>query len=444
MTNWDPRALEVMDCLERAGHQAVLVGGCVRDSLLHLSPHDYDVATSALPEEIEAACAGLRCVKTGEKHGTITVLSGGLPVEVTTFRREGTYSDHRHPDQVEFTSDLAQDLARRDFTINAMAWGRDELVDFFSGKEDLERRLVRCVGSPDRRFEEDALRLLRGLRLCAQLEFSIHPETAAAIRRHVGQLSHVSWERISAEFLRLLCAPGAGRVLLEFPEVVAQVIPELAPCIGFEQHNVHHCYDVYTHSVKALEQVPPKPALRLAALLHDVGKPQSFFMDDKGVGHFYGHAKVSADLADQALRRLRLDNATREKAVALVDRHHLPVESTRKWTGRWLTRLGEEPFFELMALKRGDALACAPGAEGEGNILARAEEEARELLRSRPCLTLRDLAVNGRDAMVAGLSGPAVGRALEELLEQTAEGKIPNEREILLERLRRMGASLEE
>lgn len=442
MTDWDPRALAVIDYLEQAGHRAVLVGGCVRDSLLHLEPHDYDVATSALPEEIETACAGLRCVKTGEKHGTVTVLSNGLPVEVTTFRREGAYSDHRHPDRVEFTADLAQDLARRDFTINAMAWGRDGRVDPFDGQGDLERRLVRCVGNPDRRLEEDALRLVRGLRLCAQLEFSIHPDTAAAIRRHTGQLAHVSWERISAEFVRLICAPGAGRVLLEFPEAVAQVLPELALSIGFDQRNVHHCYDVYTHSVKALERVPPEPALRLAALLHDVGKPQSFSLDDQGVGHFYGHAKVSAALADQALRRLRVDNATREKAVALVDRHHLPVEPTQKWAGRWLARLGEEPLFDLLALKRGDALACAPGAEGEADILTRAEEEARELLRSRPCLTLRDLAVDGRDAMAAGLSGPDIGRVLGELLEQTAEGKIPNERETLLARLHKLGASL--
>ncbi|MGE4276619.1 MAG: CCA tRNA nucleotidyltransferase [Lawsonibacter sp.] len=439
--DWDSRALAVIDCLERAGHRAVLVGGCVRDRLLRIEPHDYDAATSALPEEIEVACAGLRCVKTGVKHGTITVLSGGLPVEVTTFRREGTYSDHRHPDRVEFTTDLAQDLSRRDFTINAMAWGRDGLVDLFGGREDLKRRLVRCVGLPSRRFEEDALRLLRGLRLCAQLGFSTHPDTAAAIRRYAGQLSHVSWERISAEWIRLLCSPGAGRVLLEFPEVVAQILPELAPSISFDQRNPHHCYDVYTHSVKALEGVPPKAGLRLAALLHDVGKPQSFSVDDRGVGHFYGHAKVSAALADQALRRLRLDNATREKAVALVARHHLPVEPTQRWAGRWLARLGEEQFFDLLALKRGDVHACAPQEE-ETDVLDRAEKEARELLGRRPCLTLRDLAVNGRDAMEAGLSGQAVGRALRELLEQAAEGCVPNEREALLARLRQMGEAL--
>ena len=215
--NWDPRALAVLERLTRSGHRAVLVGGCVRDSLLSIPLHDYDAATSARPSEILAACADLRCVETGIKHGTVTVISDGLSVEVTTFRRETAYSDHRHPDGVEFTDDLAEDLSRRDFTINAMAWEPGGLVDLHGGQEDLEQKIVRCVGDSDRRFEEDALRLLRGLRLAAQLEFTIHPDTAAAIHRHADDLRHVAWERISAEFLRLICSPGAKQVLLDFP-----------------------------------------------------------------------------------------------------------------------------------------------------------------------------------------------------------------------------------
>ena len=440
MVHWDPRALEVLWRLEAAGYRAVLVGGCVRDSLLDIPPHDYDAATSALPQETEIACAGLRCVETGLKHGTVTVLSGGLPVEVTTFRREGAYSDHRHPDRVEFTSDLTEDLARRDFTINAMAWENGGLVDLFGGQADLRNRIVRCVGDPDRRFEEDALRLLRGLRLAAQLNFTLHPDTAAAIRRHAPQLVHVAWERISAEFVRLLCSPGAGQVLLDFPEVITQILPELAPAVGFDQKNPHHIYDVYTHSVKAMEQVPPRPALRLAALLHDVGKPAVFSLDQQGVGHFYGHPKVSAALADRALERLRLDRATRERAVTLVSRHDLPVEPTETWAGRWLSRLGEDIFFDLLELKRGDALACAPRESGGLEALERTEQAARALLSRRPCLTLRDLAVNGRDALAAGLSGPAVGRALNRLLEQVAEGALPNDRALLLEKLNTFSA----
>ena len=429
--NWDTRALAVLERLERAGHRAVLVGGCVRDSLLSIPLHDYDAATSATPQEILVACAGLRCVETGIQHGTVTVLSDGLGVEVTTFRREGAYSDHRRPDRVEFTGDLTEDLARRDFTINAMAWEPSGLADPFGGQMDLKNRLVRCVGDPDRRFGEDALRLLRGLRLAAQLDFAIHPDTAAAIRRHGPELAHVAWERISAEFVRLLCSPGAERVLLDFPDVVTHILPELGPAVAFDQKNPHHIYDVYTHSVKALAAVPPVPVLRLAALLHDVGKPATFSVDETGTGHFYGHPKESVRLASAALERLRLDRATRERTLTLIERHDLPVECSEKWAGRWLARLGEEPFFQLLSLKRGDALACAP-REGGVSHLDQAEALARKLLEGAPCLTLRDLAVNGRDALAAGLSGPAIGRALNELLVQVAEGDLPNEREVLL------------
>ena len=438
MTQFDPRALQVLTRLRRAGHRAVLVGGCVRDGLLGLVPHDYDAATSALPGEICSACSDLRCVETGIAHGTVTVLCDGLPVEVTTFRRESTYSDHRHPDQVAFTSSLEEDLKRRDFTINAMAWDTEGLIDLFGGREDLRRRQVRCVGSPELRFREDALRLLRGLRLAAQLDFSLHPDTAAATRRTLPQLTHVAWERISAEFVRLLCSPASGRILLEFPDAAAQVIPELAPCVGFAQRNPHHRYDVYTHSVRTLEAVSPTPVLRLAALLHDVGKPSSFTLDAQGVGHFYGHPKISAHLAEQALLRLRLDSAARERILLLVARHDLPVEPTRQWVGRWLSRLGEEAFFQLMELKAADGLACGTPADGREKARRQAEILARQVLSERPCLTLRHLAVNGRDAMAAGLEGPEIGRALRSLLEQTAEGTLPNDRALLLCKLNQL------
>ena len=433
--NFDARALDVLLRLEQAGHQAVLVGGCVRDCLLSIPLHDYDAATSARPEEILEACRDLRCLETGIKHGTVTVLSEGLPVEVTTFRKEGAYSDHRHPDRVEFTHVLEDDLARRDFTINAMAWTPLGLADPFGGQEDLAAGLIRCVGDPDRRFEEDALRLLRGLRLAAQLEFSLHSETAAAIHRHSADLSHVAWERIAAEFIRLLCSPGAGSVLLAFPDVVGQILPELAPAVGFEQRNPHHCYDVYTHSVKAMEQVPPTPVLRLSALLHDVGKPATFTIDEQGVGHFYGHPKESVRLTQVALDRLRLDHNTRDQVLTLIARHDLPVEASRPWVGRWLSRLGPDSFHDLMLLKRADGLACGTPGNERDIIRQQAETLAREILDQTPCLTLKDLAVNGRDAMAAGLTGPEIGRTLKQLLEQVTEGNLPNDRSVLLQKL---------
>ena len=441
MFHWDDRALDVLNRLTAAGHRAVLVGGCVRDSLLGIPPHDYDAATSALPDEIRAACAGLTCLDIGLKHGTITVLSGGIPVETTTFRKETTYSDHRHPDAVEFTNDLTEDLARRDFTVNAIAWESSGIADPFGGQADLKRRLIRCVGDPDRRFEEDALRILRGLRLAAQLEFTIHPDTAAAIRSHAPDLAHVAWERIWAEFSRLLCSPGAQEVLLSFPEVVCQIIPELAPCVGFDQKNFHHRYDVYTHSVMALANTPPLLPVRLAALLHDAGKPETFSLDERGVGHFYGHSKHSARLADTALRRLRLPNDLREQVLTLIERHDLPVEAERKWVGRWLARLGEDTFSLLLHLKRGDRAACADPAPPSPDPFEVAESLALELLEEHACLSLKDLAVDGRDCLFAGLRGKEIGQTLQRLLDAVSEGVIPNERGILLDRIKKSSFS---
>ena len=432
MIPWDPRALDVLDRLRRAGFQAVLVGGCVRDALRGRPPHDYDAATSARPEELMAACAGLTCVPTGLRHGTVTVLSQGLPVEVTTFRREGTYSDSRHPDRVSFTTSLEEDLARRDFTINAMAWDEYGWVDCFGGQADLEAGLIRCVGEPERRFREDALRILRGLRLAAQLDFAIHPDTAAAIRRETPRLALVARERVGGEFLRLLCGPGAGRVLGDFPQTVCEIVPQLAPTVGFDQKNPHHAWDVYTHLVKTVENCPPEPALRLAALLHDVGKPACFSVDEKGVGHFYGHGEESARLCEDIVRELRLDNAVREQVVTLVRRHHLPLRPTQACVGRWLRRLGPERFFQLIRLMQADGASCLPHRSPRPE-LAETAALARSILAQAPCLTLKDLAVNGRDALAAGLSGPAVGRALNRLLDQVAEGSLPNERDILLQ-----------
>ena len=436
---WDPRALAVLEALERAGHQAVLVGGCVRDALGGRAPHDYDGASSALPQEVLALCGGrFRCIPTGLAHGTVTVVNGGLPVEVTTFRREGTYSDHRHPDGVQYTRRLEEDLARRDFTVNAMAWSPEAgLIDPFGGRRDLAAGVIRCVGEPDRRFQEDALRVLRGLRLAAQLDFRLEPDTAAALRRNTPLLSYVAWERIQAEFLRLLCSPGAERILLDFPETVCQIVPELAPAVGFCQENPHHVYDVYTHCVKTLGGVRPEPALRLAALLHDVGKPPCFSLDEQGVGHFYGHEGESARLAEEAARRLRLDNRTRERMAALISRHGLQLAPTEKLVRRWLQKLTPEGFFDLLELQRADGMACAPRPAPEPDRCALLREMAEEILAQNPCLTRKELAVNGRDALAAGLSGPEIGRALDRLLDRVAAGDLPNRREVLLQELRR-------
>ncbi len=301
----------ILKALEEHGHAAHCVGGCVRDSLLGREPGDWDVATSALPEETMALFPG-RAAPTGLRHGTVTVREGALPVEVTTFRTDGRYTDGRHPDSVAFTRSLRDDLSRRDFTVNAMGLDlRGTLTDPFGGQEDLKNRLLRCVGSPEGRFQEDALRILRGLRLAAVLGFSVEEETARALRACRKLLCGVAAERIQIEMTKLLCGPAAAEVLRGFSEVVGTVVPELLPMVGFDQHSRYHCYDVWEHTLHALSEVPAEPVLRWAVLLHDVAKPRCYTRDERG-GHFYGHPTVSAGMADAILRRLKFYNATRE------------------------------------------------------------------------------------------------------------------------------------
>lgn len=433
---WDHRALTVLDQLTHAGYRTVLVGGCVRDFLLGVQPHDYDAATAATPEEMLEVFAGWKVIETGRRHGTLTIFSDGLPVEVTTFRTEGDYTDHRHPDGVCFTSSLEQDLARRDFTVNAMAWGQDGLTDLFGGQKDLENKLLRCVGEPARRFEEDALRMLRGLRFSAQLGFDLESGAVLALRQHRHLLDTVSRERVAEEFIKLICAPGASRVLLDYPDVVGQVIPELRPAMGFDQNTPYHCYDVYTHSVRVMGNTPPERIMRLAALLHDVGKPHTYTVDEYGIGHFPDHAKVGAKIADTALRRLRLDKDTREQVVTLVARHGMRLPVEERVVRRWLSRLGPELYFNLMTLDQADNRAKRPEMVPDSQHWIDLYEMAQRVLEQADCLSLKDLAVNGRDALQAGLKGPEIGQALNRLLEDVVEGRRENDREALLKALR--------
>lgn len=433
--NLPPAIQPILHALEARGYCAYLVGGGVRDSLMGLPVHDYDVATDALPEQVAQVFSGRRLVKTGLKHGTVTLITDSGPVEITTFRKEGRYSDHRHPDSVVFSTHIEEDLARRDFTVNAMALGRDGLLDLHHGRRDLEEKRIRCVGDPVLRFQEDPLRILRGLRLAACLDFSLEEETAAAMTAQAPLMEHLSRERISAELVRLLCGPAAGRVLLDFPRVVAVLIPELAPTMGFDQNTPYHCYDVYTHSVHILDHLPPDPVLRLAALLHDSGKPQTYTVDGHGQGHFPHHAELGAEIADRVLRRLRLDNATREQVTALIKIHGDAREMEERDVAKQLSRLGEALFFRLVAFDRGDHLAKAPMAALPDGHFEQLEQTARALLDAGACLSLAQLEVDGRDATAAGLSGPAVGEALHRLLDGVLEGDFPNKRDVLLQQL---------
>ena len=291
----------LLAALRAAGHEAYPVGGCVRDSLLGKEPADWDLCTGALPGEVERVLAGYRIIETGVRHGTVTALTEGGPVEITTFRTDGDYRDNRHPEQVRFVAKVEEDLARRDFTVNAMALGPDgAVIDPFGGRADLAAGIIRCVGEPTRRFREDGLRILRALRFAARLDFAVEPATAQSVLENRALLENIAAERVFSELRGLLTGPGAGRVLLGFAPVVFQVIPELAPAAGFDQKNPHHIHDVWTHTALAVDAAPPEPVLRLTMLLHDVAKPETFFADERGVGHFYGHAERGAEMAGAA------------------------------------------------------------------------------------------------------------------------------------------------
>ncbi len=431
-----PQAAQAIQRLRGAGYEAWIVGGCVRDFLLGRMPTDYDLTTSALPEETEAVFAGEKLIETGLQHGTVTVVLEGVPLEITTYRVDGGYTDARHPDGVTFTRSLREDAARRDFTINAMAYAPGEgIQDFFGGQEDLSAGILRAVGEPDRRFQEDALRILRAIRFASVLGFELDPETDAAARRNAHLLTKISVERVFAELGKLLCGPGAGKILLAYPDILGVVIPELTPMVGFEQHNIHHCYDVYTHTAVAVDHVPTDLKLRLAALFHDIGKPATFSMGEDGQGHFYGHPKVSAQLAEEILVRLRAPKRLREAVVRLVEVHDWPLSAEPRLLRRRLHQLGEEGFFALLALQRGDARACSLSDCTREDGRNEVEDAAKAILAAKPCLTVRDLAVNGRDVMALGYCGSGVGAALRGLLERVIAGELSNEKNALLQSL---------
>lgn len=421
----------ILKALEEHGHEAHCVGGCVRDSLLGREPGDWDVATSALPEETMALFPG-RAAPTGLRHGTVTVREGTLPVEVTTFRTDGRYTDRRRPDSVAFTRSLRDDLSRRDFTVNAMGLDlRGTLTDPFGGREDLKNRLLRCVGNPEERFQEDALRILRCLRLAAVLGFDLEEETAQELRACRKLLRDVAAERIQVELTKLLCGPAAAEVLRKFPEVAGTVVPELLPMVGFDQHSRYHCYDVWEHTLHALSEVPAEPVLRWAVLLHDVAKPRCYTRDERG-GHFYGHPTVSAEMADAILRRLKFDNATREAVITLVLWHDREIPRTEKSIRRALRKLGAARLRELTEVKRADNLGQAPAYRARLKDVEQIRRIMEDLLARDECVSMRQLAVNGRDMLALGLRGPEIGAALEELLSAVVDGDLPNQRSALL------------
>ena len=425
--------LTCIRALTAAGHKAYAVGGCVRDALMGLTPHDYDLCTSATTAQMHEIFAGYRLVTSGEKHGTVGVVTDGQVIEITTFRTEGGYTDNRHPGWVKFVSHIEEDLARRDFTVNAMAYHPEEgYIDPFGGQADLKNHILRAVGDPATRFTEDALRILRGVRFAVRFGLTPEKATEQAMVSLAPRMDSLARERVFDELCKLLPLVTAAD-LLRYAPILAQVIPELAPCIGFVQHTHHHIYDVFTHTAHVVEAAPPALALRWAALLHDIGKPSCFTMDEQGQGHFLGHAKVSAKMANDVLLRLKAPTALREQVVFLITQHMTPLEPDRKLLRRRLGQYGEEGVRALLALQKADFGSKGTGTAAEEAIFDQIEAVLDELLCEQACFGIKDLAVNGNDLLALGfVPGPKIGACLSHLLALVQDEKLPNKKEALL------------
>ena len=425
--------------LNNAGYEAYVVGGCVRDSLLGIQPNDWDITTNALPDEITAVFVGERVIPTGIAHGTVTVLLDGQPLEITTYRVDGTYSDNRHPDSVVFTRSLKDDLARRDFTVNALAYHPTVgLVDCFSGLADLARGAIVCVGEPEKRFTEDALRILRALRFSAQLGFTIEKMTAAAIRKLAPLLQRVSAERIAAELGKLLCGKAVKGVLNAYPDVFGIILPELVPSVGLRQENPYHYLTVYEHTVETVAAIPPELPLRLAMLFHDCGKPQCHTRDANGVDHFRGHPPISAAMAEQALERLRFDRRTIDTVKMLVLHHDDRLDQTDLTLKHLLSEYGLDNALSLIAVQRADILGQHPDKRDRLTELDAMEQRLHELVAENACVSLKQLAVNGEDLLALGFApGRAIGDTLHSLLDGVMSDEYPNERTALLNAARK-------
>lgn len=428
--------LACLNRLEQAGHPCWCVGGCVRDWLLGLTPHDYDLCTDATPEEMKSIFSDHNLVLAGQKHGTVGVITPEGVVEITTFRTESGYQDNRHPDQVAFVTSVEEDLARRDFTVNAMAWNPHKgLCDPFGGQADLNNRILRAVGDPETRFREDALRILRGVRFGVRFHLQPEEKTLRAMISLAHLMDNLARERVFDELCKLIVLADTEDLLLYRP-ILTAAIPELKPCVGFDQRNRHHIYDVYTHIVHVTAAMPQHLALRWAALLHDTGKPESFTIDEKGQGHFYGHAKVSAQIADAVLSRLKAPTALRQQAVELVRLHMTPIEPEKKVVRRWLSRLGEEMFDLLLILQEGDMGRKGTERPEEMEQFSRLRQLKLEIMAENACLCVKDLTVNGHDLMALGIQGKAIGATLNHLLEQVLDETLPNEKDALLDYLK--------
>ncbi len=430
----------VLDRLEYCGFEGYIVGGCVRDAVMGITPKDYDVTTNALPEQIIECFAGdHRVIETGIKHGTVTVVSEGENVEITTYRVDGKYCDHRRPESVSFTVNLEDDLSRRDFTVNAMAYShKTGIIDKFGGQKDLFNHIIRCVGDPCQRFEEDTLRILRALRFASRLNFTIERETAAAIHQKEALLREISVERISSELVGILTGDHPCELMLAFDDVFTRIIPELLKCVDFDQKSRYHIYDVWEHTAHAVEYSRNDKNVRLALLFHDIEKPSCFKKDEEGQGHFPDHEKKGAETAECIMRRMHFDNDTIKKVTALIKYHYVTPIDDKRVVKRLISVLGNDVFMLLTEVMKGDSRAKQAFCLERLPILDAMKLRAYEIADAGECCSLRQLEVNGKDIENAGATGKQVGKILEQLLTDVIDEKLPNEKAVLMKAVSQM------
>ncbi len=417
------------------GFEGFIVGGCVRDLLLKRIPVDYDITTNALPLQIKDIFSEYRTIDIGIKHGTIAVVIGEMQLEITTYRIDGDYDDKRHPSNVVYSQNITEDLSRRDFTMNAIAYHPQQgIIDVFDGQDAIIQRKIVCVGDARLRFQEDALRILRAMRFSSQLGFQIENETSVQIHELKHNLLEISSERIHVELDKLIMGDGAFSVLTEYSDVIAVVIPEIKDSIGFEQHNKYHKYDVWVHSALAVACATENREVRLTMLLHDSGKPACFTLDENGFGHFQNHAEVSAELADTALRRLKYDNKTIEEVVLLIKYHSRMLES-KKSIKRVMSKLDEKTFFNLLDVQRADNSAKKDFCLDRLGDLNKVEQIAREIIADEDCISLSSLDIDGYDLLDMGFKGKQIGEILSQLLSDVIDGKMTNNKSSLMENI---------
>lgn len=432
--------IEVLNKLNDAGFQAYVVGGSVRDNVIGIDSNDVDITTSATPDEIEQVFKDYKTLDIGNEHGTVPVMIDGEPVEITTFRHDGEYTDGRRPDNVTFTTSLEEDMMRRDFTINAIAYSEEDgIVDYVGGVNDAENGIIKAVGSPDARFKEDPLRIMRGLRFASKLDFEIDPETEQAMKDNKELLKNVSAERIQSEFSGLIQGQSAGKTLTKYADVLSEAIPGIKPMIGFDQQNKNHIYDVWEHSANVTANSDDDIAHKLAGVYHDAGKPDTFTYDEeKETGRFFGHAQVSMKIADKALRDLKYSNKVRERVINIIEDHDENLSTKPYKIKVGIYEKGPERYFDMISFKRADDSAKNPDKLAGYANYDKIEGIARDYMADSPILSHKDLAIKPKDIIDLGYKGGDIGKALHKISLLTISGH-KNDRDSQIDHIRKHG-----